>query len=113
MAALYLSIVPSYVRRVLETSNLAAVAALSSLVLVAACAGQLVTVRPRLDNGRAFATGIYAGVATSLIGVGLLTLRFSLFASVATFAVVMATLAVATAIWHLAAPRPTSIRARR
>lgn len=51
----------------------------------------------------AFATCIYAGVATSVIGVGLLTLGFSLFASVAAFAAVIAALAVATAVWHVVA----------
>jgi MFS family permease len=166
VAALYLSIVPSYLRKVLSTHNLALVSALSALVLVASCCGQLLTLRPRLTNRAAQAAGlgllalglvflvaalplhslavviagavlagaghglgflasqtdindvapeerrgevtsafamcIYAGVATSVIGVGLLTLRLSLFASVAAFAGAIAAVAVATACWHLA-----------
>ena len=165
VAALYLSIVPSYVRKLLATHNLALVSALSALVLIASCCGQVVTLRPRLNNCRAQAVGlvllaaglallvaafplhstaavvasallaglghgvgflaaqteindvapddrrgevtsafamcIYAGVATSVIGVGLLTLRFSLFASVTALAVAIGAVAVATAVWQL------------
>ena len=147
---MYLSIVPSYLRNVLSTQNLALISALSALVLVASCCSQLLTLRPKLSNRAAQAVGlgllaaglaflvaalplhslavviagavlagaghgigflaaqtdindvaprerrgevtsafamcIYAGVAASVIGVGLLTLRLSLFASVAAFA---------------------------
>jgi sugar phosphate permease len=51
----------------------------------------------------AFVTCIYAGVATAVIGVGLLTLRVSLFAAVAGFAIGIAAVAVATACLQLAA----------
>jgi MFS family permease len=174
VAALYLSIVPSYLRRVLSTHNLALISALSALVLVASCFGQLLTRRPKLDNHAAQAAGlgllalglvflvvalplhslavviagavlagaghgvgflasqtdindvapdqrrgevtsafamcIYAGVASSVIGVGLLTLRVSLFAAVAIFACTIGVVAVATACWHLASP---PVRPRR
>jgi MFS family permease len=166
VAALYLSIVPSYVRELLSTHDLALVSALSALVLVASCCAQLLSVRPRLGSRHAQATGllllaaglgllvvafplhslavvvasaglagaghglgflasqtdindvapqerrgevtsafatcIYAGVATSVIGVGVLTLRLSLFASVTILATAIAVVAVATAWWHLA-----------
>jgi MFS family permease len=166
VAALYLSIVPSYLRKVLSTHNLALISALSALVLVASCFGQLLTLRPKLGNHTAQAVGlgllalglvflvvalplhslavviagavlaggghgvgflasqtdisdvapderrgevtsafamcIYAGVASSVIGVGLLTLRLSLFAAVAVFACAIGVVAVATACWHLA-----------
>jgi hypothetical protein len=167
VAALYLSIVPSYVRKLLSTHNLALVSALSALVLLASCGGQLMTVRRRLDNTRAQAAGlvllagglgllvaafplhalavvvasavlagighgigflgsqteindvapgerrgevtsafamcIYAGVATAVIGVGVLTLRFSLFASVTALALAIALVALSTAVWQLVA----------
>jgi MFS family permease len=177
VAALFLSIVPSYVRSLLGTHDLALVGALSALVLVASCAGQLSTLRPRLDDGRAQAGGllllaaglallvaafplhslaavvaggvlaglghglgflasqtqinelapensrgavtsayttcIYAGVATSVVGVGLLTMRLSLFASVAVFAAAVGSVAIAAACWHLAAAGAVRTRSGR
>jgi MFS family permease len=58
VAALYLSIVPSYVRKLLSTHNLALVGVLSALVLIASCAGQLLTLRPALNNRIAQAAGL-------------------------------------------------------
>jgi MFS family permease len=158
VAALFLSIVPSYVRSLLGTHDLALVGALSALVLVASCAGQLSTLRPRLDDGRAqlhslaavvaggvlaglghglgflasqtqinelapensrgavtsaYTTCIYAGVATSVVGVGLLTMRLSLFASVAVFAAAVGSVAIAAACWHLAAAGAVRTRSGR
>jgi hypothetical protein len=57
--------VPSYVRQALSTNDLAAVAALSALVLVASCCRQLLTRRPKLDYRQAQAAGL------GLLAVGL------------------------------------------
>jgi MFS family permease len=72
VAALYLSIVPSYVRKLLSTHDLALVGALSALVLIASCAGQLLTQRPALSNRVAQA----AGLALLAAGLALLVIAF-------------------------------------
>jgi MFS family permease len=54
----------------------------------------------------AYVTSIYVAVGTSVVGVGLLTLRVSLFAAVTVFAVAIGTAATATAAWHLSPTQP-------
>jgi MFS family permease len=53
----------------------------------------------------AFVTVIYLGVAISVIGVGLLSERFSLFVAFAVFAAAISAVALATAASHVAASR--------
>ena len=48
----------------------------------------------------AFYTLIYLGVATAVISSGLLTLEFALSTAVTAFGVVIAAVALATALWH-------------
>jgi MFS family permease len=55
----------------------------------------------RGEVSAAFAVFIYLGVATAVIGVGLLALAVSLFAAVSVFAGVIGTVALACAAWHL------------
>ena len=55
----------------------------------------------RGEVNAAFYTCIYLGVACSVIGAGLLTLRTSLSTAVTVFAAVIGTIALATAAWHL------------
>jgi MFS family permease len=57
----------------------------------------------RGEVSAAFAVFIYLGVATAVIGVGLLALLISLFAAVGVFAAVIGGTAVAAAAWHLLA----------
>ena len=56
----------------------------------------------RGEVSAAFAVFIYLGVATAVIGVGLLALVVSLFAAVGVFAAVIGGTALAAAAWHLA-----------
>jgi MFS family permease len=161
--ALYLSIVPSYTAELLQTSNLALIAAVSALACAASCVAQVVAHRgmagrtaqalglvvlaaglvllvlasplsslvvlvagailagaghgmgflyaqdelnriaPPERRGEvtaAFITCIYAGVAASVIAIGVLDLRLSLSTGVGIVASILAATAVATAAWH-------------
>jgi hypothetical protein len=176
VAALYLSVVPSYASKLLDTGNLALLGAIAGSLLAASCVAQLLAARrdglagaqplglslvvaglvalvlafplhslPALfasavlggaGHGLAFlgaqadinelapidrrgeVTGafiscIYFGVATSAIGVGLLSTSLSLRAAVTIFAVVVGVMAMLAIVWHLAlirARRPESVR---
>ena len=55
----------------------------------------------RGEVNAAFYTLIYLGVATCVISTGLLTLEVSLETAVTVFSVTLATIALATAAWHL------------
>jgi len=160
--ALFLSVVPSYAARLLDTTNLALLGAISGLPLAASCAAQLgarITSRERAqatglvllaaglaalvaafplhslpvllaaavlagaghgiaflgaqsqlnaaappdrrgEVNAAFYTCIYLGVAVSVIGTGLLTLRTSLSTAVTAFAAAIGAIALTTAAWH-------------
>jgi MFS family permease len=162
--ALYLSIVPSYAGRLLHTHDLALLAAISAVALLASCVTQIVSQRRegsrRRDQGTglvvlalgllglvvasplhslglllggaalagaghglgfldaqqelnelapaerrgevtaAFIAAIYFLVATSVIGTGLLDLRYSLAASVAVVSLALVAVAVAAAAWQ-------------
>jgi hypothetical protein len=166
VAALYLSVVPSYASKLLDTGNLALLGAIAGSLLAASCVAQLVVSRRdgsartqplglvlvaaglvalvlafplhslaalfasallggaghglaflgaqadinelapierRGEVTAAFISCIYFGVATSAIGVGLLSTTLSLRAAVTIFAVAVgATASIATA-WHLGA----------
>lgn len=165
VAALFLSVVPSYAADLLDTSNLALLGAVSGLVLGASCVAQilarhysayarmqalgltllaagllaLVLAFPthsllmlvaaailagfghgvgflgaqaqlnhaappdrRGEVNAAFYTLIYAGVAGGVISAGLITLEASIATAVTVFAVVVGTIALATAAWHYA-----------
>jgi MFS family permease len=166
VAALFLSVVPSYVTKLLATHDLALVAALSASMLVMSCCGQLLVLHAVATGRRgqaiglallavglvvlvlafpahslvlvlvaavlagvghgvafvgsqtelnelapedrrgevtaAYVTTIYAAVGASVVGVGVLTLRVSLFAAVAVFAATIGAAALGTATWHLA-----------
>jgi predicted MFS family arabinose efflux permease len=165
--ALYLSIVPSYSADLLDTNELALLAAISATSVLASCASQILAQRrpgsPRRDQaiglallasgllalvvaaplhslalllGGAVAAGtghgigflnaqqelneiapvehrgevtaafiscIYFVVACSVIGSGLLDLRFSLSVSVASVALALIAVALSTAVWQLSA----------
>jgi MFS family permease len=66
--ALYLSVVPTYVATLLDTDNLALVAAVSAAALAASCVGQVVSERLPLPVARAQA------VALAMLAVGLVAL---------------------------------------
>jgi MFS family permease len=169
VAALYVSVVPSYAAALLHTHNLALLGAISGLMLASSC-GVLVVAMHRMpvrapqpvglllltlglvalavafpahslaililaavlagaghglgflgaqedlnhlapEERRgavtaAFITTVYAGVASSVIGVGVVSDLISLDVAVALFAIVIGAVALATAAWHaLAAGR--------
>jgi hypothetical protein len=66
--ALYLSVVPTYVATLLDTDNLALIAAVSAAALAASCVGQVVSERLPLPVARAQA------VALAMLAVGLVAL---------------------------------------
>lgn len=168
VAALFLSVTPSYAGELLDTGNLALLGSITALMLGTSCAAQVASRRSvvpdraqpaglalvasglgalvlafplgslalvlagaalagaghglgflgaQADVNRiappeargevtaAFYAAIYLCVAVPVIGVGLLSLRLSLFASVAIFAAVTGGIAVATGAWHLARVR--------
>jgi MFS family permease len=170
VAALYLSVVPSYASKLLDTGNLALLGAIAASLLASSCVAQLVASRRdgppgaqplglalvvaglgalvlafplhsltalfasailggaghglaflgaqadinelapierRGEVTAAFISCIYFGVATSAIGLGLLSTALSLRAAVTIFAVVVATTAISAIAWHLS----TRIRA--
>ncbi len=164
VAALYLSVVPSYAAKLLDTSNLALLGAIAASLLGTSCVAQVLAAR-RVDPARAqpaglvlVATGlvalvlafplhslaalfasailggaghglaflgaqadvndlapierrgevtaafisvIYCGVATSVVGVGILASTISLRTGVTTFAAVAGAAAAGTTGWHL------------
>jgi MFS family permease len=164
VAALFLSVVPSYAAELLDTTNLALLGAVSALMLATSCVAQiaarhvsayahmqavglillaiglgalilafptrslLVLLAAGLFAGvghgvaflgsqaqlnlaappdrrgavnAAFYTLIYLGVATAVISTGLLTLHYALSTAVTAFAITVAAISLATAIWHL------------
>jgi MFS family permease len=163
VAALFVSVVPSYASKLLHSHDLALLAVIAATVLIASAVVQPPALRRRVRNGQpiglgllaagllllvlafplgslpallaagvlagaghglaflgaqadlnriapddrrgevsaAFAVFIYLGVATAVIGVGLLALVVSLFAAVGVFAAVVGTVALACATWHL------------
>jgi MFS family permease len=168
IAALYLSVVPSYASKLLATGNLALLGAIAASLLSASCIAQLLAARRdglggaqplglslvvaglgalvlafplhslaalfasallggaghglaflgaqadindlapvdrRGEVTAAFISCIYFGVATSAIGVGLLSTTLSLRAAVTIFALVVGATALATIAWHLALRR--------
>jgi MFS family permease len=170
VAALYLSVVPSYASKLLDTGNLALLGAIAASLLASSCVAQLLAARRdgppgaqplglalvvaglgalvlafplhsltalfasailggaghglaflgaqtdinelapierRGEVTAAFISCIYSGVATSAIGVGLLSTALSLRTAVTIFAVVVATTAISAIAWHLS----TRIRA--
>jgi MFS family permease len=175
--ALYLSIVPSYSADLLDTHDLALLAAISAASVLASCAVQILAQRhagsPRRDQGAglvllaagllalvvaaplhslalmvagavvagtghglgflnaqqelnelapeerrgevtaAFIACIYFVVATAVIASGLLDVRFSLSVSVASVAVTLIVVALATAAWQLGTAWRGSAQARR
>ncbi|HEX5468633.1 MAG TPA: MFS transporter [Gaiellaceae bacterium] len=68
--ALYLSIVPSYVGDLLETDNLALLAAISAIALVASCATQILSERRHPSTRLSQAAGL-AILATGLLALAL------------------------------------------
>jgi MFS family permease len=162
VAALFVSVVPTYASKLLHSHDLALLAAIAATVLAASTAVQPLAARRRVRHGQelglgllaggllllvvafpagslevllaagvlagaghgiaflgaqadlnriapderrgevsaAFAVFIYLGVATAVIGVGLLALVVSLFAAVGVFAAVIGGTAVAAAAWH-------------
>ncbi|HET6547738.1 MAG TPA: MFS transporter, partial [Solirubrobacter sp.] len=56
-AALYLSVVPSYAARLLDTSNLALIGAICAAMLITSCVAQIAA-RRRSDHARLQATGL-------------------------------------------------------
>jgi MFS family permease len=172
VAALYLSVVPSYASTLLDTGNLALLGAIAASLLAASCAAQLLASRRdgsaagqplglafvvaglvalvlafplhslaalfasailggaghglaflgaqadinelapierRGEVTAAFISGIYVGVATSAIGVGLLSTALSLRAAVTIFAVVVGATALAAIAWHVATRQALSL----
>jgi MFS family permease len=168
IAALYLSVVPSYASKLLATGNLALLGAIAASLLSASCIAQLLAARRdglggaqplglslvvaglgalvlafplhslaalfasallggaghglaflgaqadindlapvdrRGEVTAAFISCIYFGVATSAIGVGLLSTTLSLRAAVTIFALVVGATALATIAWHVALRR--------
>jgi MFS family permease len=168
VAALYLSVVPSYASKLLDTGNLALLGAIAGSLLAASCAAQwiasrrdgaagaqplglalvaaglaalvlafplhslaalfasallggaghglaflgaqadineLAPIERRGEVTAAFISCIYIGVATSAIGVGLLSTALSLRAAVTIFAAVVGATAIAAIAWHLARRR--------
>jgi MFS family permease len=166
VAALYLSVVPSYASKLLDTGNLALLGAIAGSLLAASCVAQLVVSRRdrsaraqplglalvaaglvalvlafplhslvalfasallggaghglaflgaqadinelapierRGEVTAAFISCIYFGVATSAIGVGVLSTTLSLRAAVTIFAVAVGVTAAVATAWHLAA----------
>jgi hypothetical protein len=164
VAALYLSVGPSYAAKLLDTGNLALLGAIAGSLLAASCAAQLIAARRdgaaraqplglalvalglvalvlafplhslaalfasavlggaghglaflgaqadinglapierRGEVTAAFISCIYFGVATSAIGVGLLSTALSLRAAVTIFAVVAGATALAGIGWHV------------
>src|SRR5581483_89792 len=163
VAALFVSVVPTYAGKLLHSHDLALLAAIAATVLAASTAVQPLALRRRVLNGQpaglcllaaglvmlviafplgslaallaagvlggaghgiaflgaqadlnriapderrgevsaAFAVFIYLGVASAVIGVGLLALVVSLFAAVCVFAAVIGGTALASAAWHL------------
>jgi MFS family permease len=170
VAALYLSVVPSYASKFLDTGNLALLGAIAGSLLAASCTAQLIAahrdggayaqplglalvaagltalvlafplhslaalfasallggaghglaflgaqndinelapIDRRGEVTAAFISCVYFGVATSAIGVGLLSTALSLRAAVTIFAVAVGATAVTAIGWHLS----TRIRA--
>jgi predicted MFS family arabinose efflux permease len=164
VAALFLSVVPSYAAELLDTANLALLGAVSAVMLAASCAAQIAargaSAHTRMQaaglvllalglvalalafptrslivlllagllsgagHGLAFLGGqaqlslaappdrrgavnaafytlIYLGVATAVISTGLLTLQFALSTAVTAFTIMVGTLALVTALWHV------------
>jgi MFS family permease len=164
VAALFLSVVPSYAADLLDTSNLALLGAVSAVTLATSCVAQIAARRShaharlqaaglvllalgllalvlafpaqsllvlllagvltgighgiaflgaqaqlnlaappdrRGEVNAAFYTLIYLGVAACVVCTGLLTLEVALSTAVTTFAVTLATIALATAAWHI------------
>lgn len=163
VAALFVSVVPSYAAKLLHSHDLALLAAIAATVLAVSTVAQSLAPRRRLQHGQeaglgllvaglvllvvafplgslaallvagtlagaghglaflgaqadlnriapdarrgevsaAFAVFIYLGVATAVIGVGVLALVVSLFAAVAVFAAVVGAVALTSAAWHL------------
>ena len=81
VAALYLSVVPSYAAKLLDTGNLALLGAIAASLLAASCAAQLIASR------RDGAAGVQP-LGLALVGAGLaaLVLAFPLHSLVALFA---------------------------
>lgn len=165
VAALYLSVVPSYAAKLLDTGNLALLGAIAGSLLAASCVAQLIASRRdslagaqplglalvaaglvalvlafplhslaalfasallggaghglaflgaqadinelapidrRGEVTAAFISCIYFGVATSAIGVGLLSTTISLRSAVTVFAVVVGATALSGIAWHAA-----------
>ena len=55
----------------------------------------------RGEVNAAFYTLIYLGVAAAVISTGLLTLEYALSTAITAFAVVVGTIALLTALWHI------------
>jgi MFS family permease len=168
VAALYLSVVPSYASKLLDTRNLALLGAIAASLLATSCAAQILASRRDAAPGAqplglalvvaglgalvlafplhslaalfasavlggaghglaflsaqadmnelapierrgevtaAFISCIYIGVATSVIGVGVLSTTLSLRAAVTIFAVVVGATALIAIAWQLATRR--------
>ena len=165
VAALFLSVVPSYAADLLDTSNLALLGAISAVTLATSCVARVRAARRshahtamqaaglvllalglvalvlafptrfllvlllaglltgtghgiaflgaqaqlnlaappdrRGEVNAAFYTLIYLGVAACVVSTGLLTLEFALSTAVSVFGVALATIALATAAWHI------------
>jgi hypothetical protein len=166
VAALYLSVVPSYAAKLLDTANLALLGAIAASLLGASCAAQLIASRRdgaagaqplglalvvaglvalvlafplhslaalfasallggaghglaflgaqadinelapierRGEVTAAFISCVYFGVATSAIGVGLLSTASSLRTAVTIFAIAVGATALTAIAWHIGA----------
>jgi MFS family permease len=164
VAALFLSVVPSYAAELLDTTNLALLGAISAVMLATSCVAQIAARRSSAHtrmqaaglvllaaglaalaiafptrsllvlllagllsgaghglaflggqaqlslaappDGRgavnaAFYTLIYLGVAAGVVSTGLLTLHFALSTAVTAFTIVVGTIALLTAVWHV------------
>jgi hypothetical protein len=128
--ALFLSIVPSYTERLLATRDLALVAAIAALALLASFAAQAVIERRKGSHGRdqalgcillalglagvvaAFIACIYFLVASFVVASGLLGSLFSLDVAVEAVGSALIAVALGAAAWHAATPRAAAPRRR-